>query len=215
MTNCLQCVVDWSATGEMLQGVGANVGGVAIIIAAWFGSNTFENWKKQKISEQKFLYAEKILTSVYKARRELSFVRSSFMSAEELAEADKKLVARNELDDLSKDRRDKLRVLQAVYMRLDRALESRKDLEECYPFARAIFGEKLDEDLQALNHVFHSVRVFADAQAEDRGHDPKFAKTIQTHLYEGYSGEGENDVDTKIKNLVSEIERMCFPVLRI
>jgi hypothetical protein len=85
----MNCQVDWSATGDMLQGIGAIISGLAIILAAWLGADTYKKWKRQKIAERKIEHSESILVSTYKVRRELSFVRSPMMWVHELEAAEK------------------------------------------------------------------------------------------------------------------------------
>ena len=63
----IQCQIDWSATGEMLQGIGAILSTIFIFIGAILGANTFKNWRKQKLAERKIDYAERILITAYKA----------------------------------------------------------------------------------------------------------------------------------------------------
>lgn len=210
----LDCYIDWSATGEMLQGIGSILSGAAIVLAAWFGSNTYNSWRRQKLAERKIDYAEKILTSSYKVRRELSFVRSPMMLAYELFAAESKLKDKGEWDNIAPCDRKKYTTLQAYYNRLDDALNSRKELEECYPIARAIFGEKLDKALQELNHTFQKVRVYADAQCKDTGTNEAFTSKIEMHLWEGDLLEGKNPVDESINSLILKIEDECIPILR-
>src|SRR5690349_14918467 len=83
--------VDWSTTGEMLQGVGSVLGPVAVGIAAWVGGNTFKSWRQQKLAERRIDQAERILTATYKVRRGLSHIRNPMMLAHEFDGAETNL----------------------------------------------------------------------------------------------------------------------------
>ena len=202
--------LDWAATGAMLQGVGSILGGVAIIIAAYLGSNTYNNWRKQKLFERKIEYAEKILTSTYKVRRELSYVRSPFITSQEYHMAENKLKDIGEWDKISSSEYKKYKKLYTYYNRLNDAIEARKELEECYSIARAVFSEDLDKALQELNKQFHLVQIYAESEFDDTGNDIEFTKIIRMHLCES-----NNPQDDEIKNLIEKIEGYCIPILKI
>ena len=211
----MKCQVDWVATGAMLQGIGAIIGSFAVIIAACLGSDTYNKWRKQKISERKIDYAERILTSVYKVRQELRYLRNSFMSGHELYNAEEKLKESGEWDKILVTDRDKYKTLKAIYNRLDLALPARKELEDCYPIARALFGEELDTKIQELNQSFHTIKVYAEAQSRDNGNNMEFSDKIGMYLWEGYPSK-EKDVFTKeINDNVKVIERICLPVIKL
>ncbi|WP_287882781.1 hypothetical protein [Paracoccus sp. (in: a-proteobacteria)] len=76
--------------GAVLQGIGSLAGAFAVGFAAWMASNTFENWRRQKISERRIEQAERILTATYKVRRGLSQVRNPMIWAHELGRVDKR-----------------------------------------------------------------------------------------------------------------------------
>jgi hypothetical protein len=193
--------IDWSATGDMLQGWGSILGALAIIVAAWFGSQTFKAWRQQNVAERKAVQAERILTAAYTARRQLAYVRNIGMWEPELSKARKTLIDAGEIkaDD-----------------KLNAAREVREDLEACLPMARALFGHDVEQALEAMNHHFHTVQVYVDADLRDKdGSDRDFRHKIESTIWAGYSETGENELDLKIEANVALIEEKCLPALRL
>ena len=215
-TNCIT-TIDWSATGQMLQGVGAVLGPIAVGIAAWVGASTFKRWRQQKLAERRIEQAERILTATYKVRRHLSYVRNPAMWANELDAAEKRLKETGEWDKADDEQeRKRLTTAQAYYLRIGAAKDDRQALDECLPMARALFGEKLEQGLEKLNRQFWSVQVMVDANLRDRGiADQKFREKIDAAIFEGYPSEEENEIDKTIKEQVNIIEDACVPVLRL
>lgn len=76
---------------------------MALIIAAVLGSETFEKWRMQKLSERRMEQATRILMATYKARRGLAHVRDPTMWAHELTAAEENLKERNQLVGVAKD----------------------------------------------------------------------------------------------------------------
>lgn len=216
----MDCVmtIDWGATGDMLQGIGSILGAGAVGLAAVIGGNTFKSWRQQKLSERRIEQAERILTATYKVRRGLSQVRSPAMWAHEFDAAEQTLKERGEWEKIvgGETERKKHATTHAYYNRLNRTIDDRIALEECQPMARALFGEDLEKAIEKLNHQFHTVRVYVDANHNDRtGADSEFRRTIDSTIWEGYPSKEENQVDQIIAAQVKLIEDMCVPVLRL
>ncbi|MFD2232568.1 hypothetical protein [Phaeospirillum tilakii] len=207
--------VNWSTVGSLMQGVGTIAGAAAVIIAANLGSNTFNSWRQQKLSERRIEQAERILTATYKARRELSYVRSPLMLGHEI------LAARDKLKETGswptyESEQGRFETTQAYYNRLNSAIDSRQGLDECRAIARALFGEELEAAIDTLNRQFHIVRVSVDLKARDRGDsDSKFRNKIDSDLWEGYPCREKNEMDRIIAEQVVTIERICIPILRL
>jgi hypothetical protein len=208
--------IDWAATGAMLSGIGTVVGGLAVIGAAFIGSHTFKNWKRQKLAERHIEQAERILTVTYKARRGLSRVRSGVMWGHEIGAAEEQLKASGEWDKAVSDgERKSLSTAQAYYNRLNATRDDQLALEECQPMARAFFGEELEKALEKLNHQFWTVKVYVDANHNDKsGADADFRRKIESTIWEGYPSAEENKVDQTIAAQVKYIEDTLVPVLR-
>jgi hypothetical protein len=209
--------IDWAATGTMLQGIGTLVGALAVIAAAVIGSQTFNNWKRQKLAERHIEQAERILTATYKVRRGLSYVRSPAMWGHETDAAEEQLKASGEWEKVfSEGERKSLATAQAYYNRLNTTRDDQRALEECQPMARAFFGEELEKALEKLNHQFWTVKVYVDANHRDKtGADAAFRKKIESTIWEGYPSTEENEVDQTISAQVTLIEEICVPVLRL
>lgn len=210
--------IDWSATGDMLQGWGSILGALAIMVAAYFGSQTFKAWRQQNLSERKVEQAERILTATYIARRELGRVRSPAMWSNETDRAEEKLVEAGELvaGQARSDDDRRLITAQAYYNRLNDAAEVRRELEECLPMARALFGLEVEQALEAMNHHFWSVKVYVDANHRDRsGADKEFRRKIDSTIWTGYPSKEENEIDLAVEKNVALIEEKCLPALRL
>lgn len=204
---------EWSAVGSLLSGVGTIVGAISVLVAAWLASNTFEGWRRQKLSERRIEQAERLLTATYKARRALGYVRSPLVLAHELKVAEEFLEKQDFWLTVSPKRKDRLISSQATLERLNKVFEDRRELDECLPMARALFGEKVEAAVETLNKQFHFVSIAADANSwEDN--DSAFQKSIREDLFSG-SDSRPNSMDTVIAAQVKLIEDECVPVLRI
>ena len=218
MTN-LHCVTvfDWAATGGMLQGLGSILAASAVIVAAVIGSNTFKNWRLQKLSERKIDQAERILTATYNVRRGLSYVRSGAMWSHETDAAEEQLKENGQWDKVfNKQDKKSLATAQAYYNRLNRTKDEQKALEECQSMARALFGEELEQAIEKLIGQFWTVQVYVDANHRDKkGADVEFRRKIESTIWAGYPSTEENEVDQIIAAQEKIIEDSCVPILRL
>jgi hypothetical protein len=216
VTSCIT-IIDWAATGTMLQGVGTVIGAIAVIAAAIIGSRTFDNWKRQKLAERHIDQAVRILTATYKVRRGLSYVRSPAMWGHETDAAEEHLKANGQWDKAFDEReKSSLATAQAYLNRLNRTKDDQKELEECQPMARAFFGEELETAIEQLNRQFWTVEVYVGANHKDKnGADADFRRKIESTIWEGYPSIEENEVDQIIAEQVKLIEDICVPVLRM
>ncbi|EJL22850.1 Glycosyl hydrolases family 6 [Novosphingobium sp. AP12] len=216
--NAVNCTttIDWAATGAMLSGIGTVVGALAVIGAAFIGSRTFENWKRQKLTERHIEQAERILTATYKVRRGLSRVRSPAMWGNETDTAEEQLKASGAWEKtFPENERRSLATKQAYYNRINATGDDQRALEECQPMARAFFGEDLENALEKLNRQFWTVKVYVDANHSDKaGADADFRRKIESTIWEGYPNAQENEVDQIIAAQVKLIEDTLVPVLR-
>lgn len=215
MMTCVT-MIDWAATGAMLSGIGTVVGALAVIGAAIIGSRTFDNWKRQKLAERHIEQAERILTATYRVRRGLSRVRSPAMWGHETDAAEEQLKASGDWEKtFPESERKSLATAQAYYNRLNATRDDQRALEECQPMARAFFGEELEKALEKLNHQFWTVKVYVDANHNDKtGTDADFRRKIERAIWEGYPNAEENEVDQTIAAQVKLIEDTLAPVLR-
>jgi hypothetical protein len=188
-----------------------------VFAAAWIGSNTFNRWRQQRLSERRIEQAERILTATYKVRRGLSYVRSPAMWSHELDAAEAALKERGEWDKIfDKSEQKSTATAQAYYNRLNATKDDQRALEECQPMARALFGEDLEKAIETLNRQFWTVQVYVDANHRDKqGADKEFRRQIESTIWEGYPSKKENEVDQTIETQVKVIEGVCVPVLRL
>jgi hypothetical protein len=206
--------IEWTAFGGVLSGAGTVIGALAVIGAAWFGSRTFESWRKQTLSQRRIEQAERILTATYKVRRGLSQVRNPMMWAHELAAAEEHLKNQDFWATADVDRRKKLVSAQGYYNRLNEVLEEREAIDECLPMARALFGENVEKALDTLNRQFHMVSIAVDANSWD-GNDSEFARDIREDLSSSSGPDRPNKMNNLIEVQVKLIEDACVPVLRL
>lgn len=203
---------EWTALGTLLSGIGTVAGAVAVAVAAKLGSNTFENWRVQKLSERKIEQAERILTATYKARRALGNVRSPMMWAHELNAAETDLEKQDWCADKEKEHKQKIVTAQAYYNRLNAALEERKALDECLPLARALFGATVEKAVDTLNRQFYLVSVAVDMNSEGY-EDRELSRKLREDLSSSEGSDRPNKMNGVIEEQVKIIEDSCLPVL--
>jgi hypothetical protein len=215
MANPSWTSIEWTALGAVLAGAGTVLGALTIIAAAWFGSRTFESWRRQTLSQRRIEQAERILTATYKVRRGLSHVRNPFLWAHELQAAEDYLKEKGQLT-VGETGNRKLTTAQLYYSRLNAELDNRRALEECQPMARALFGEEVEMAMEELNRQFHFVNNAVGAQYRfEEATDRKFREEIEATLWGGTPKPEENKMDRNIAELVKVIEGVCVPVLRL
>lgn len=213
----LPAVIDWSATGAMIQGLGTLAGAVAVYAAARLGLSA---WKHQKLAERNRDQAEVILHAAYNARRALVYLRSPWMSGSEQAAAEEKLNTDdpNWRDNIVEEKQKRIITAQAYYMRAIRLFDERSKLEDCLPMARALFGEELENAIETLHHQFHIVLTYADAYVDDyNGTDRDFTVKIRRALFASNkrAAGDENEVSDAIDSSIAVIEATCLPYLRL
>ena len=206
--------IDWSATGDMLAGIGSILGALAIIGAAYFGSQTFKAWRQQKLAERKALTAERILTATHKVRRHLKRVRDPIMLGSERDQALETLRENADFKKMAAPEADLVVTTQAYYNRINAARDVRDELEDCYPMAAALFGSDVERALERLHHMFWRVKVYVDSNR--RGSNSKEHQgKIDAAIYEGYPSAEANEFDVEIAQHVTLIESVCLPALRL
>ena len=197
--------------GAVLQGVGAIAQAMAIFAAAWLASNTFQNWRKQKLSERRIEQAERILTAAYHARDALNFVRNPWGDASESKIAEDYLKSKDFWVNTPEGKRQELIEKQSGYNRLNKTEEDRKALSQCLPMARALFNDTVEDAIRILglqfNKVEHAIR-FAHLNSDNeesarRNHDDR------------YRFGSDNTMDNTIAKQIEVLERELFPILRL
>lgn len=214
MTEPVWTATEWSALGAVLSGAGTIIGALAVIGAAWFASNTFDGWRRQKLSERRIEQAERILTAAYKARRALGYVRSPLMEAHELNAAEAHLEKQEFWTEVDANRKPRLTSAQGRYNRLNAVLDERRAVEECLPMARALFGEQVERALELLNRQFRMVQIAVDANSEE-GSDREFSRSLREDINSSSGTDRPNRMNVLIEEQVKLIEGALVPVLRL
>lgn len=185
--------IDWVATGGMLGGLGALFGAAAITVAA----DNFRKWA----AREKFKYnrdvAVKILAAFYEAEFAISQIRAPFISAGELAEAEKPLS--KQLENMTRDEGQKWVTRAALFNRVLAREELWDRVFQLLPLAKAVFGEEAYEALfkaiKVRQKVWAAIDVYPYTEAgnfdisqvlfrRDNPDSPE-ARAIETMLSEG------------------------------
>lgn len=205
-----------SAIGVFLQGVGTVLGAIAVIVAGILGASSLKKWRAQKIADRKFDQAERIIVAAYNVRRDLAYLRNPFISARELADAERQLIDSDLGLTEDPDRRKPFITQQAYFSRLNAAFENRKQLLDCQPMARALFGERLEGALETLGQQFGVVQASLEflPSLSSGSDDPEFRKQIYRTITRGHQS-AENEVDRTIADQIKTVEDICLPILRL
>jgi hypothetical protein len=205
---------EWSALGSVLAGAGTVIGAIAVIVAAKLGSETFKDWRLQKLSERRIEQAERILTATHRARRALGYVRSPLMRAAELDTAEAQLENRDDWKVVTSDRKKRLTSVQGYYNRLNAVQDEMRAVEDCLPMARALFGEHIEKALELLNRQFYMVQIAVESNSWE-GNDREFTRSLSADLSSATSGDHPNKMNLLIDEQVKLIEEALVPVLQL
>ena len=216
-------MIDWSATGSMIAGIGTSIGAGAVIYAAHKGADTFNEWRRQKHHERCISLAEEILTLTYKLKRAFEGIRSPAIFAGEMSEIAEKL-RESGLIDREEEPDQLLTTAQAALSRTDfhRGLFDR--LLDNIPVAKAIFGDQVADQM----NVFWSLRVrittAAHSYVRDRrslpaGSDRQLRQQERRERNENilWAGGDENGIDqfeVDLVGAIAHLERFLLPILR-
>jgi hypothetical protein len=166
MDNFCGLPVDWSATGDMLSGIGTVAGAAFVLIAARIGRDTFEGWKRQKIEERRSNLAEQVLTLSYRLQEALSVIRSPLRLHEESKAAEEKLREQGMVTQQTTDRQiQMLLTAQSTLTRISDYAEAFDQLSTVRPLMRAVFGQPLTAHLETIVGARNKVRAAAHSYA--------------------------------------------------
>ncbi len=141
---------DWGATGSMLQGIGSLIGAAAVLIAAWVGRSTFEDWKRQKLEERKIAAVEQILTSAFKMKEAFLHIRSPSASSSEREAAFQNMESSGLIDESTPiEQRSRLLSPQTTIDRIN-TYRARWSEAELTPLATAVFGQSVADHVMAF-----------------------------------------------------------------
>lgn len=204
-----------TAWGVALQGAGTVLGALAVFGAGIYGASTYKRWRKQKIAERKFEFAERIAVAAYNARRQLSYIRQPFLSNYEIEAAERRLQSTNV--DLQRTDAWRTFVTIEVYaQRMEQARDTLLELHACIPVARALFGHDLEHALEELGKHFNTIRTYLDIKQSYNPNADDLGFGLQMHagLTTGHKIDGSNEMDDAIAKQFAVVERICLPILR-
>ena len=155
-------VVDWAATGTMLQGIGGIGGALAVIVAAVLAANTFNAWRRQRIEERRLVHAEAALTLAYKLERAIGSIRNPAHFGPELEGAEQTLRQQGVITDTTpRGQHQSLITGQVVLDRITAHSVLYDKLDELRPSIRAVFGSDAEAELATFQNETQKVRAAA------------------------------------------------------
>ncbi|MBI2254390.1 MAG: hypothetical protein HYU58_07225 [Proteobacteria bacterium] len=206
----------------MLSGVGTLAGALVVLYAAHKGSDTYKQWRRQKSEERRIDLAEQVLTLAYKLKRAIEAIRSPLMLGGELARAENDLRERKVIDDSTPEPRVRnLRTAQGMVFRMEFYRQQWDELVDIMPVAKAVFGDRVEEQLHALwrqqRDIALAVEFFADMPTDG----PATATKDHAEELKGYrktmwsQGKAENDaVKVSVDAAVTALEGLLLPTIR-
>ncbi|MEM9085772.1 MAG: hypothetical protein AAGB23_07605 [Pseudomonadota bacterium] len=207
----VQMVTDWEATGTMLQGIGAIITPIGVVFAAFIAANTFDNWKKQKVTERKIEHAENTLSATYRVRDSLRFIRSRGLYQDEFLRADvelqEKAVAKKDGPDA-----DNQRLAMVLVQRIRETEASWDALAEVLPFAKAFFSSDLEQALESLHQQRWLLRTYIDEYEETEHQTDRWVE-LRRIMFANLD-EDLDPISEAARNAIERIEAECLRVLR-
>jgi hypothetical protein len=181
------------------------------------GATAFDVWRRQKIEERRMDAAERILTLAYRVRRALSSIRHPMMWAAALEAAKKTRIEKGDAPGTLDQGEGKNRVYaQATLDRINAFSAEWDEMAAITPIAAALFGPKLETDLERLWRQRNIVAGAAEDYAEDDGSDRDHTRRIRADLWEnlGTRNKDEDKVSIEVAAAISDIEGTLLPVIR-
>jgi hypothetical protein len=178
-------VTDWSATGDMLSGIGTIAGALAIVMAAWLGRSAVTDYRHQKIVDRELQHAERALAVAYRIRLAVSSIRSPMSTAVELSTSKEELEKTDWFVELPEGGQNRTVQANVFYQRIRFFAPAFDEAVEVLPLVKAYFGDEAEKAMTELIHARHSVRVYADAYSRDEGADPEFSSKIRSYIWKG------------------------------
>lgn len=226
MKNLCGVAIDWSATGDMMAGMGALVGAGAVIWAAKVGRSTFNDWKRQKNEGRRIDLAEQLLALAYKLKRAFQGIRSPGMLGWEIAEMERKLTESGMIDAETPNHiKSGLSTAQATLSRADHYKGLFDELLDTMPVAKAIFGEEMEEALNTFwvqrARVVTAAQTYADIIRQDHVRNERrveelLARRDRTEgvFWEGGGPDGVDAVADAINTAITNMETKLLPIIR-
>lgn len=218
MKNWCGAFIDWSATGDMLSGLGTIFGAGAVIFAARKGADTFSTWRRQKREERRMDLAEQILVCAYELKRSFKFIRSPVLFAGDIEALDRQLTESGLITAQSTNpEKQARRTAQAALNRVEHEQPKFDQALSLMPIGKAVFGQAVEEPLEAFWRMRNEVVASAQTYASIRVDDPNlqdFAHELQAVLWDGSDAIREHTIAQRIETAIGSLESTLLPLIR-
>ena len=208
-------MTDWSATGQMLSGIGTISGSIAIVVVAFLGRNAVKDFRQQKVVERQIEQAETALTILYKLKDAISDMRSPATWGHESESSRDELVKLDWFNALPKDQQERFVQANVFCLRMRRHEDVFDSAFSILPFVKAFFGSPAEDSFRTILRNGRSVKVYADAYARDTGHDAAFTRKIEGIIWEGGVDPLDDHTSIEINEAVAAVEATLLPIVRL
>lgn len=194
-------------TLEEADHISSIMAAAAIIFAAW-------KWREEKRFEWKLEHATRIMTAAYRVQQTVQEIRRAFVSQYEIEKAENVMREKNISEVIIQSRRRTVNTF-AFLNRLHTAEveKSHKELYDCMPAARVIFGNEFGIHLSRLCSIFNSLSATADSiiRFDDGIID---VDTIDRPLLYPNKMREQDPTKIEVDGYIKQIEKSCLPVIR-
>lgn len=200
-----------------MQAWAAFAGAIALVVAAWIGSRTFDSWLRQRQTERLLDAGERILTLVYRAQDVFRTIRSPAQWADEVEKADQSLQETYPNLDLEPEgRRQRLRLSQIMLTRIADQNDYWKEFWELVPIARVHFGEEFEKAFRTIwvqrARISSTAMTYPNIDAEQ---DLEFYRKCQADFWDGVGhASGHDEIGAALEELVTRANAVILPTLR-
>lgn len=194
-------------TLEEADHIASIMAAAAIIFAAW-------KWREEKRFEWKLEHATRIMTAAYRVQQTVQEIRRAFVSQYEIEKAENVMREKNFSEAIIQSRRRTVETF-AFLNRLHTAEVEKvhKELYDCMPAARVIFGNEFGIHLSGLCSIFSSLNATADSiiRFDDGTID---VDAIDRPLLYPNRMKKLDPTKTEVDGYIKQIEKRCLPVIR-
>lgn len=209
--------IDWTAIGTMLTGLGTIGSAIAVTAAAIIAGRSFDDWKKQKLTERKMDHAEQILSIAHRAKDAIEDIRKPMTTQEERKAA---LDLMDTMDAkyrfFKESSRKNISVSYVHKIRLDKNADVRNSLDLLTSIARAYPDLNVSEPMDYLRDMFNRLESAIDHNlVQDEG-DFKHRKRNPDSLWllsMRFIDRKDDKERRKVEEAVNQIEAKCLKVL--
>ena len=185
--------IDWAATGAMLGGIGAVLTALVAIAAVQIA---YPEWKQREAYAAAAKDARTLLTTFFEGRQAIDAIRSPFVHAGEIADAEKVLEAAPNPGFWQNNDPQRRRQSLATFARIQRHNELWDRVLALSTVAKVVFGNAVEEQFKkvmwARQQVYAATQVYPNAERD-------FLQQMQKVLWKGYTGEAEADpIDSQL-----------------